>query len=205
MRSQFLDVAWKEPMLRRLVIVSFPFFLLVAVGVLAVHTPPVRSYALGLAIRAALSQGIQIEAERLDYNLATRNVRLSQVKVSAVGDAQPFFVADDVLAAASYRVFFGELAFDEVAVGKGAVHIVRRADGTTNLPKSSGTGTGEPAPLPIARVDAPALSVEYRDESADVTIRAPAVMVDLSSRGRLALEAPMDLIVGSDQHAIRHD
>ena len=65
-------------MLRRLVIVCLAFLLLVAVGVLAVHTPPVRSYALRFAIRAALSQGIQIEAERLDYNLATRHVRLSK-------------------------------------------------------------------------------------------------------------------------------
>ncbi len=194
----------QDPMRRRLVIVCLAFLLLVLVGVLAVHTPPVRSYALRFAIRAAMSRGVQIDANRLDYNLATRRVRLANVKVSAAGDAQPFFTADNVVAAASHRVFFGEIAIDEVTVTNGAVHIVRRADGTTNLPKSSGGGTGDPAPLPIARINAPRLAVEYRDESANITLSAPALTVDLSSRGRLALDAPPDLSCRLDEHAHRH-
>jgi len=96
----------QDPMRRRLVIVSLALLLLVLVGVVAVHTPPVRSYALRFVIRAALSRGVQIDATRLNYNLATRRVRLANVKVSAAGDAQPFFTADNVVAAASYRVFF---------------------------------------------------------------------------------------------------
>ena len=184
-------------MLRRLLIVCLAFVLLVLIGVFAVHTPPVRSYALRFAIRAALSRGVQIEADRLDYNLATRRVRLANVKVSAAGDAQPFFTADGIVAAASYRVFFGEVAIDDVTVANGAVDIVRRADGTTNLPKSSGGGTGDPAPLPIARINAPRLAVEYRDEPANITIRTSALTVDLASRGRLALDAPLELTVGA--------
>ena len=43
-------------MRRRLVIVCLVFLLLVLVAALAVHTPPVRSYALNVAIRAALSR-----------------------------------------------------------------------------------------------------------------------------------------------------
>ena len=184
-------------MRRRLALVSLALLLFVLAGVLLVHTPPVRSFALRFAIRAALSQGIQLAAERLDYNLATRNVRLANVTVSAVGDSQPFFVADEVVAAASYRVFFGEVAFDEVSVRNGAVRIVRRADGTSNLPESSGRGVGDPAPIPIARIDAPRLAVEYRDESADIAIRLPALTVDLSARGRISLETPAELSLGS--------
>jgi outer membrane protein assembly factor BamA/autotransporter translocation and assembly factor TamB len=187
----------QDPMRRRLVIVCLAFLLLVLVGVLAVHTPPVRSYALRVALRAALSRGVQIDADRLDYNLATRRVRLANVKVSAAGDAQPFFTADDVMAVASYRVFFGEVAIDDVTVTNGAVSIVRRADGTTNLPKSSGGGTGDPAPLPIARINTPRLAVEYRDEPANITLRTRAITADLSSRGRLTLESPLDITIGS--------
>jgi len=186
-----------DPMLRRLLIVCFAFVLLVFVGVLAVHTPPVRSYVLRFAVRAALSRGVQIEADRLDYNLATRRVRLANVKVSAAGDAQPFFTADGVEAAASYRVFSGKVSIDDVTITNGGVHIVRRADGTMNLPKSSGGGTGDPAALPIARINAPRLAVEYRDEPANVTIRTAGLSVDLSSRGRLALDAPLELTIGS--------
>jgi outer membrane protein assembly factor BamA/autotransporter translocation and assembly factor TamB len=184
-------------MRRRLVLFCFALVVTLIAGVLVVHTPPVRSYVLRLAMRAALSQGIQVEAARLDYNLATRRVRLAGVRVSAVGDAQPFFTADDILAAASHRVFFGEVALDEVSITKGAIHIARRGDGSTNLPKSSVSGSGEPAPLPIARVSAPALTIEYRDEAADVAIRAPALTVDLSPHGRLAIEAPVIVRVGS--------
>ena len=138
----------QDPMRRRLVIVCLAFLLLVLVGVLAVHTPPVRSYALRFVIRAALSQG-SADRRRLVSTTTSRHAAfdLANVKVSAAGDAQPFFTADDVVAAASYRVFFGEVAIDDVTVTNGAVHIVRRADGTTNLPKSSGGGTGDPAPL----------------------------------------------------------
>jgi outer membrane protein assembly factor BamA/autotransporter translocation and assembly factor TamB len=184
-------------MRRRLALIGVVLLLLVVAGVLLVHTAPIRSAALQLVIRTVLTQGIQLEAARLDYNLATRRVRLVNVKVSAIGDAQPFFTANDVAASLSYRVFFGEVAVDEVSIGNGAVHIVRRADGATNLPKSSGSGGGEPAPLPIARLIARALAVEYRDEPADLALRAPALTVDLSPRGRLAIEAPMSVRVGS--------
>jgi outer membrane protein assembly factor BamA/autotransporter translocation and assembly factor TamB len=183
-------------MRRRLVIVCLALLLLMAVAVLVVHTPPIRSLALRYAIRVALNQGVQITAQRLDYNLIMRQVRLANVEVSAPDDLQPFFVADEVAATASYRVFFGDVAFDQVSVRNGAVHVVRRVDGTINLPKSSGTSSREPAPLPIARVSAPRLAVEYRDEPADLTFRAPALTLELSSHGRLSLEAPADFSIG---------
>ncbi len=183
-------------MRRRLVIICLVVLLLVLVGVLAVHTRPIRSYALGLAIRAALSRGVQIQSDGLDYNLLTRHARLANVKVYAAGDAQPFFTADSVSATASSRMFFGQIAIENVTVANGAVNIVRRADGTTNLPNSSGGSSGDPAPLPIARIDAPRLAVDYRDVPANIEVQAPALSFDLSSRGHLALDAPLDLTIG---------
>ena len=103
-------------MRRRLVITSLAMMLVVVVGALSVHTPPVRSLALRYAIRFALDRGIQLQAERLDYNIVTRHVRLANVKVSAVGDAQPFFLADEVFASVASSIFFGNVLFDEVAV-----------------------------------------------------------------------------------------
>jgi len=185
-------------MRRRLVFVCLALPLLIAAGALIVHAPPVRSLALRYAVGMALDQGVQVEAQRFDYNIATRNVRLVNVRLSAVGDSQPFLTAAEVTATASVRVFLGEIAFEEVNVVNGAVHVVRRADGTTNLPMSPrAAGDGDPAPLPVARVSAPRLSIDYRDEPADVTVRVPALTVDLSSRGGLTLEAPADVRVGS--------
>src|SRR4029434_4628911 len=116
----------RDSMRRRLVSVCLALLVLGVVGVLIIHTPPVRSFALRFAIRAALDQGIQVEADRLDYNLVTRHVHLANAKVSAPGDPEPFFVAADVSAVASSRIFSGEIVVDEVSVGSGALHIVRR-------------------------------------------------------------------------------
>jgi outer membrane protein assembly factor BamA/autotransporter translocation and assembly factor TamB len=190
-------------MRRRFLLVCLGLLLLVAIGVLAAHTPMVRSIALRYVLRAAVSQGVQVEAARLDYNLITRTVRLADVKVSAPGDAEAFFVADEVSATGSSRVFFGELVLDEVSIRNGAVHIVRRTDGTTNLPRTSRGGSGDPAPLPITRISAPGLSVVYQDEPADVAIQAPALTVDLSPRGRLSLGAPAELTIGSTSTRIQ--
>ena len=170
----------------------------VAAGALIVHAPPVRSFALRYAVRAALDQGIQVEAQRLDYNLATGYARLVNVRLSAAGDPQAFFTAVEAAATASVRVLSREVTFEQVDVVNGAVHVVRRADGTTNLPKSpAAVGTGDPAPLPVARLSAPKLSILYRDEFADVTLRVPALTVELSARGRLVLDAPADVSVGA--------
>src|SRR3970282_3054438 len=120
-----------------------------------------------------LNRGIRLEARRLDYNLLTLRVGLVGVTVSAVGEERPFFVADEVRAHVSSRVFRGELAVEEVTVSQGAVQIVRRADGSTNLPRSTRTRQGEPAPLPLARLLAPRLSIEYQDEGNAIDVRAP--------------------------------
>src|SRR5688572_27964245 len=169
-------------MRRRLALLCLALVLLVAAGALIVHAPPARSLALRYAIRAALVQGIQVEAQRLDYNLATGYVRLVNVRLSAAGDPQPFFTAGAAAATASIQLLSGEVTFQQVDVLNGAVHVVRRADGT-NLPKSSAAvSAGDPAPLPIARLSAPRLSIFYRDEPADVTLRVPALTVELSAR-----------------------
>src|SRR5262245_56351138 len=101
---------WENPMRRRLALACLVLLLLIAGSLRLVHAPPVRSLALRYAIRTAASQGIQVEAQRLDYNLATRRVRLVNVRLSGVGDTRPFFTADSVEAITSPRLFFGEIA-----------------------------------------------------------------------------------------------
>jgi len=203
-----VDVAWKGSMLhdiaqprrRRPVILLAGLgavILLAAIVLAAVHTSPVRAYALRYAARAVLNLGIRLEARRLDYNLLTLRVGLVGVTVSAVGEERPFFVADEVRAHVSSRVFRGELAVEEVTVSQGAVQIVRRADGSTNLPRSTRTSQGEPAPLPLARLLAPRLSIEYQDEGNAIDVRAPALTLDLAAQGRLSLDAPMAVTVGT--------
>ena len=72
-------------MRRRLALVCLVLVSLVAAAALIVHAPPVRSLALRYAVRAALAQGIQVEAQRLDYNLATGYVRLVNLRRLSTG------------------------------------------------------------------------------------------------------------------------
>jgi len=164
---------------------------LILAGLLALHAPPVRAYALRYASSRALEQGIVLEAERLEYNLVALRAALIGVRVSAVGATAPFFEADDVDVELPGRMLRGELAIDDVTITGGRVRVVRGADGQTNLPTTpESDDAAEPAPLPVARVFAPGLTLELRDRANDLVVDAPALTLDLSSAGRVQLDMP---------------
>lgn len=168
---------------------------LLVVTVLVVHTRPVRSYVLRYAIRAVERLGLRLDADRLDYNLATLRVAVAGIRLTAVGHDEPFFTADRVQADLAALPLGRALAFEQVTIERGVVAIVRRADGELNLPQSEGESTGEPPAIPIARLQAPALAVSYRDPGADLVLTIPGLDVDLARRGRLALTAPAEVSV----------
>ena len=60
-----------------------------ALLVIAVHTPPVRRLVLRYVIAEVQRRyAIQIEAARLDYNLAALSIGLSQVRIAATATPQ---------------------------------------------------------------------------------------------------------------------
>ena len=177
---------------------------LVAAGlfVLVVHTPPVRRAVLRYVVAEVQRRyGIRIEAERLDYNLRALTIGLSQVRIAADRTPElPFFEADYVSAALASRALTGIIAFDEIAVTGGRVKLTRDRDGRMNLPDSSETPTGEPAPLNIAHLSAPQFVIDIKDAQSDLALAIPGLTLDIGrSDGRMTLNAPATLVVGGNR------
>src|SRR5205809_7447426 len=82
--------------IRRLALVAAAALVVVVLFVLVAHTPPVRGSVLRYVIAEVQRRyGIRIDAARLDYNLATLTVGLSQVRIAAVSAEAPGAKADD--------------------------------------------------------------------------------------------------------------
>lgn len=161
----------------------------VVVLAVVVHTPPVRRAALGYAIAAVQRQyGVRIDAARLDYNLPALTVGLSELRLFAGAADVPFFEARYVGAALSRSGLLGDISFRGIAISDGRVRIVRRADGSTNLPSSTTTPDGEPPPLRVGELSIPRLAIEVHDEVSDVDVDVPSLELRLTAReGRVAL------------------
>src|SRR5712691_1179414 len=191
--------------MRRLGLVAGAVIAAVALFVLVVHTPPVRRFVLRHAIAEVQRRyAIRIEAGRLDYNLAALTIGLAQVRIAADRTPdRPFFEADYAQAALARRALMGVVAFDDIAVTNGQVHVIRDRDGRMNLPESSDTPSGEPAALDVAHLSAPRLVVDVKDAQNDLSLAIPGITLDVGrSQGRVALNAPATLAIGKQQTRI---
>ena len=191
--------------IRRLALAAAAVLIAVAVFVLVVHTPPVRRAVLRYAIGEVQRRyGIRIEAARLDYNLAALTLGLADIRIAGERTPDlPFFEANYVRAALASRVLAGVIAFDEVAVTNGRVHLVRDADGRMNLPESSETPSGEPAPLNIAHLSAPRFVIDVTDAQNDLALAIPALTLDIGrNSGRVTLNRPASVRVGKRETRI---
>ena len=93
------------------------------------------------------------------------------------------------------------IALDEIAVTNGRFHVMRDRDGRLNLPASSETPSGEPAPINIAHLSAPRLLVDVKDAQNDLSLAAPGITLDIGrGQGRVALNAPARGREETDSH-----
>src|SRR5262245_8629273 len=126
--------------------------LVVAVTIaVLVHLPPVRRAVLNRAITTLQDTlNIDLQAERLDYNLFTLRVSLSDVRLSATGQRErPFLTADRITVTVPRSSVLGPFAIDTIDVSRARVRIVRDADGRSNLPSTSGGGDDDPDELRV--------------------------------------------------------
>jgi outer membrane protein assembly factor BamA/autotransporter translocation and assembly factor TamB len=186
--------------MKRLGLLAAAAVALVVVFVLVVHTPPFRRLVLRYVISEVQRRyALRIDAARLDYNLAALTLGLADVRLAADRTpSAPFFEAAYVAVALPSRVLIGVMAFDDINVTGGRIHLVRDRDGRMNIPESSQTPSGEPAALDLGRLLMPRLLVDYTDAQNDLAVTIPGVTLDIGrEQGRVALNAPATIRVGN--------
>ena len=154
------------------------FVVLVAV---AIHTPSVRS-AVGswVVTRLQSAAGVQATIARLDYNLFTLTFSTGNVTLAAEGSSVPFLSAEAVRVDLPWTIVRGRIAVESLEIDNPSVTIVREADGTLNLPTSSGADS-QPAPesIDVGRFVIRGLRVRYEDRPAGVLVDARDIDVNL--------------------------
>jgi outer membrane protein assembly complex protein YaeT len=168
---------------RLLAISAIAVVALVLAALFALHTTTVQSRILAWSVSELEKRfDLNLTADVLDYNLFTRRVLLTNVRLAAKGhEDNPFFGSSRVSVRLPWVAYRGRLRFDEVIVDGGKVLITRDQEGISNLPP--GRGRRDPN-APPRRVDVRGLVVrdldfQYRDYRRDVEIHAPGVRTDL--------------------------
>jgi hypothetical protein len=187
---------------RLLAIAALAMVAIVAIGLLVLHTNPIQRRVLNWSVDELERRfDLDLVADDLNYNLATRHVTLTNVRLAALDHADdPFFAATTVGVDLPWAIFRGQLRFDAVTIDGGAVTISRAANGESNLPP----GRGERDPdAPPRRIDIRGVQIRnldfiYRDRQRDIDISAPGIRTDLSwdagdggATGPLAIEQEM--------------
>jgi outer membrane protein assembly complex protein YaeT len=168
---------------RLLAISTIAVVALVITAVLVLHTNAVQSRVLNWSIRELERRfNLDLTADDLHYNLATRRVTLSNVRLAAIGKHDdPFFAATSVTVQLPWVIFRGRLVFDDIAIDEGVVFIHRDKSGVSNLPRG---GKPRDPNLPPRRIDARGLTIStldftYRDEQRNSEVLAPKVSTAL--------------------------
>ena len=126
----------------------------------------------------------------------TLRVGLAGLRVSAEGSPdEPFFEADVCLGGAAGRHSRSATSRSRTSAStNGRVFVHRRADGSSNLPRSEDSPGDDPPALRIDRIDVPRLAVEVRDEQADLALQVPAIGFVLTpDEGSIALAQPAEV------------
>jgi outer membrane protein assembly factor BamA/autotransporter translocation and assembly factor TamB len=188
-----LSAGAKTWLIRGVAIVAGAVVLLLVV-LLALHTAPARDAVLRRAVFLLADRfNLALNAENLQYNLATRRVSLSRVTLAAThAPRDPFLTADLIEVTMPSAVLFGTVAIDGIRLENARLVIHRQADGSSNLPSPESSGDEDPpSAIPIQRIQIPRLAVDVADEGSGVSLSLPNIAVDVRpDAGQLRLVEP---------------
>ena len=142
--------------------------------------------------------GIAGTAGRLELDVARLRIAIEDLRLAVRDHPQePFLRVGETRIDLSWSAIWNGLALEELVLRRAAVTVVRRSDGSSNLPAGRAAATtapeGETAAgddsgrqparaLPLGRVDVSGLTVDWRDEVAGFTAHLPPTAVNLSPR-----------------------
>ncbi len=150
-----------------------------------VHLPPVQRRLVAWAVaRVEVSAGLVVTMDGVSFNLFTLEADARGVTAAAsVSPGEPFLRAERVGIRVPLAILAGPLRIDRVDASGVSMTIVRRADGSMNLPEGGEAGgdTGGGAAPDIGTIDIADASVSYRDEAAGVDVDASGVRLSLAA------------------------
>ncbi|MYD69336.1 MAG: BamA/TamA family outer membrane protein [Acidobacteria bacterium] len=134
-------------------------------------------------------------ASRLHLDVARLRIGLEDLRLAARGQsAEPFLFVEEATVDLPWAAVWGGVSIDDLTLRGVALSVVRGSDGRSNLPAARG---GEGAPVgaaeangraiagdvPIRRLAVSGLTIDWRDEVANSTLRLPPTSVRLAEAG----------------------
>ncbi len=173
-------------------IVSVIVAIVLAISAGLAHLPLVRRFALEWGQDYLSSaQGLELEADKLDYNLFTLRSELTNVRVRVKGAEHlpPLFEADSVeLDLSVLSLARGVLELESGLISGGRVQVVFAEDGRSNLPptsEGSSEGSSEPGPaIRIRRFEASGPLLRYADRGPPLEVKIAAWRLDIEGDPR---------------------
>ena len=175
------------------------------------HTQ-VQAHVAQWAKAQLLSRGISVQTAAFPYNLAALSVHIEGLVAATAADlSHPFLEAARIDVDLPRSILSGRLAVSSLSGDGLRVTLVRRQDGSTNFPHSSGSGsTSAPAPFLINDLSLSNVAGAWRDEVLDMSAEAEHVSLSLrpaagTSSGVLTLGSPAVLRAGDRTTTIAAD
>jgi uncharacterized protein involved in outer membrane biogenesis len=169
----------------------------IAIGLLLalLHAPFGRSSVLRYASSVLAERyGLQLRAERLDYNLLTLDFELADVSL-ATAEETPFFSAGRVHVDLPWSAVTGPLALSIVEVDHAMLSLIQSADGSWNLPTSNGSEASESeTPVAFPAVESFHLSdlgITVQSPEYDLAASEVSLQVDTASQASRVLVGPL--------------
>ena len=166
---------------RGLVILAALVAGVILAGLLAAHTPWARSRALAFARDFVTRYNLVLETGSLGYNVLTRRITLTDVRLAAKGHEQrPFLVASRIEVQLPWSIYRRRFAIDRLDITGGIVDIYRDANNIVNLPPGSNRPTPEqPRRLDIRGIMLNGLDVQYTDAARNWGVSIPRIESEL--------------------------
>ena len=188
---------WHNFKLRLAVGILAGILALLTLLVVALHTPPVRRYALKQAVEILARQGVDFEASEVDYNLLDLTATLRHVTVRSrqTPDLPPLARIDHLRVDLNLRkLLSGGLYVEDGEIHNPTIHLVVDKDGRDNIPKPPGKESESETDYLIDKllVSGGSLRVEERRQQIDVTLPVWQLSIDgnpLTSEHDIRLDA----------------
>jgi outer membrane protein assembly factor BamA/autotransporter translocation and assembly factor TamB len=172
----------RRPRWRRWRIIAAAIAALALIVFAGIHLPFARARVLSWVSAELGKRGISFKADHLRYNLFSLTVGLDRVAVAATGSEPPFFEADAVRLNLPLAALGGTLRVQSIEIDRPRLRVVRNADGSWNLPRSTSPAAEGPmlsGPLELDRVVIHNLAVEYTDAVQGIALGSRAISLDL--------------------------